>query len=905
MAALDDFVGRAADGPAALVIEGEPGIGKTTLWLAGAEAAREQSLRVLQARPAEAEQGLAHAALADLLEPYVEEVLPSLPAPRRRALEAVLLLDGGEGAATDPRALGVAVHGTLRALAEAGPILIAIDDLQWLDASSSAALAFALRRLDREPVLLLLARRPDRARSPLEQAVPDGKVELMHAGPLSLGAVQRLVRDRLGRAFPRPTLLRIHDVSAGNPFFALELARALTGVSAPIDPAAPLPVPETLDRLVGDRLHALPPETSDALLVVAVVGSPTMRLLEDVGLGVETLEPALAAQVVEVENGAVRFAHPLLASKVVAEAADDERRGAHRLVAAVVDDPVGRARHVAAALERTDAVAAAALEKASGIARARGAASVAAELGEAAMRATSPEAADDRRRRGIQAARDHLAGGSSDLAFQLARALLEEAESGFARAEVLVLLADVEDTAGTLDQVAEYLHRALDEAAGRPELEVAIHRRLAVNTRVSKGLDVAEDHARAALRLGERLDDAALTAHTLAALATVRFNAGQPDSFELAERALRLASSSGDEAAIGAARWAHVHCLVWSGRLEEARPILLESIPESAELDEPDAATPLFYLTILEQRAGRLSHAREYAERLRDLALQYGSPELEDAPTVAGMVAFVAVWQGELELARELAERVLAHPDGRPPVAFSRVHTALLGQIDAWTGDTARAVERFADVERSRAAAGFSYSTLSHVADHVEALLELGRLADATDLLDAWETDARRLGHRWALPQTVRCRGLAAAAAGDVETALALLEQAVAEHEAAGDPFGRARALLALGITRRRARQKRPAREAIVAALAGFEATGAAGWAEKARAELGSIGGRTREEGLTPAERRVATLVAAGRTNREVAAALVLGERTVESHLTSIYSKLGVRSRTELARRIG
>ena len=123
------------------------------------------------------------------------------------------------------------------------------------------------------------------------------------------------------------------------------------------------------------------------------------------------------------------------------------------------------------------------------------------------------------------------------------------------------------------------------------------------------------------------------------------------------------------------------------------------------------------------------------------------------------------------------------------------------------------------------------------------------------------------------------------------------------KHEEVGDPFGRARALLALGVLRRRARQKRPAREAIEAALAGFEALGAAGWAENARAELGAIGGRTRVEGLTPAERRVAALVAEGRTNREVAAALFLGERTVASHLSHIYAKLGVRSRTELARR--
>ncbi len=152
------------------------------------------------------------------------------------------------------------------------------------------------------------------------------------------------------------------------------------------------------------------------------------------------------------------------------------------------------------------------------------------------------------------------------------------------------------------------------------------------------------------------------------------------------------------------------------------------------------------------------------------------------------------------------------------------------------------------------------------------------------------------------LAHATRCRGLVAAARGDVDEAMSLLADAVSRHEAVGDPFGQARALLALGVARRRARQKRAARDAIEAARAGFETMGADRWAERARDELGRIGGRTQVEGLTAAERRVADLVASGRTNAEVAAALFLAERTVASHLTRIYAKVGVRSRTELSR---
>ena len=157
-------------------------------------------------------------------------------------------------------------------------------------------------------------------------------------------------------------------------------------------------------------------------------------------------------------------------------------------------------------------------------------------------------------------------------------------------------------------------------------------------------------------------------------------------------------------------------------------------------------------------------------------------------------------------------------------------------------------------------------------ADYAEALLEMGKADEAAALVDAWEAEAQRLDRSAVLAEMTRCRGLVAAARGDLDDALAELERAVAQHEVVGDLFGRARALLALGTVRRRARQKRAAREAITAAVEGFEACGAVGWAERARGELGTIGGRTRIEGLTPAEGRIAALVAEGRTNREVAA---------------------------------
>ena len=266
-------------------------------------------------------------------------------------------------------------------------------------------------------------------------------------------------------------------------------------------------------------------------------------------------------------------------------------------------------------------------------------------------------------------------------------------------------------------------------------------------------------------------------------------------------------------------------------------------------------------------------------------------------------MALVAAHRGDLELAREYAERAcrLAELHG------SRISApaATLATVELWSGDPEAGIARFAAVETmSNTPDGFEPGMCWWRAEQIEALLELGLVDDAVDRLDAWEADARRLGRDWVLAHAARCRGLVAASRGEIEQALLVLGEAISLHEAAGDPFGRARALLALGAVRRRARQKRPAREAIEAACAGFEKLEAVRWTERAREELGRIGGRTRVEGLTPAERRVADLVAKGRTNAEVAAALFLAERTVASHLTRVYSKLGVRSRTELSRRL-
>jgi DNA-binding CsgD family transcriptional regulator len=311
-------------------------------------------------------------------------------------------------------------------------------------------------------------------------------------------------------------------------------------------------------------------------------------------------------------------------------------------------------------------------------------------------------------------------------------------------------------------------------------------------------------------------------------------------------------------------------------------------------------ARVVWELSWLELWAGRWERAAAHAAHARDIALQYGVEKNQDyIPS-----AWVAVHRGQLELAQQEAERGLKLCEEQigfhPPLL-----QAVPGLVALWSGDAARGADHLEQADRRAQVLGWgSPDARPWTADYAEALLELGRVDEAVRVVDRWEADASRLGRDRVLAHVTRCRGLVAAARGALDDANSLLELAVARHHEVGDVFGRARALLARGMILRRARQKRTARDAIAAALADFEDLGAATWVERARGEMGRIGGRKRQDGLTAAERRVAALVAAGRTNREVATQLFLAERTVAGHLTRIYAKLGVRSRSELARRL-
>ena len=677
-------------------------------------------------------------------------------------------------------------------------------------------------------------------------------------------------------------------------------------------------MPETLDELLRARIDGLPEPARTALVLLSALGGGDEGTLRKAGAE-DALQAAISQGLVERAADGLRFTHPLIASSVYRGVDEATRRSCHSILAEIVRDPLERARHLALAAAGPDAVVAAALDQAATVAILRGAPTVAAELGEQARRLTPHDDREGRHRRAILGATAYLRAGDVRRARALADEAVTEADGDRSHAEALVLTSAVEAAEGYHDRAIAVRREALSEAIAHPALQAAIHQWLATNISAREGIRAKERHARTSLDLAEQLDDDFLRAGAGAVLAMLRFHAGEPDAVKLAEQAHTLATRRATQDVREDSSTELAHLLAWTydrldtlasfvladilttiGRLERARAILDGLERELARRDELLQSKVLWARSLLELEAGDWTLAHDLLERERDIVALYETGPDWASPFVAR--AQLALHWGELDRARELATQARERAGVQNEGDVSNVQ-GTFGLVERASGHPDAAIPRFAAAEAAAKACGWREpAMLWWRAEFAEALLELGRVDDAVQLLDDWEPDARRLGRDHIVAQVTRCRGLVAAARGDVDLALATLEQAVEQADAVTDTFGRGRAQLALGVTRRRARQKRYAREAIAAALADFESLGEVVWAKRARAELGQIGGRRREEGLTAAERRVATLVAEGRTNREVAAALVLGERTVETHLTRIYAKLGIRSRTELAR---
>ena len=904
LAVLCGFLVLLEPGPAALVVEGEAGIGKTTLWRAGVDAARELSLLVLTATPAEAETKLSFAALGDLLEGVLDEVLPKLPAPQRRALEVALLLNEADGPPPDQRAIALGFLGAIRVLSQTQRVVVAVDDVQWLDGASAFVLEFALRRLRVEPVAFLFAIRPSEEQTlGLERALPEERLRRLVVGPLSLGALHRLLNDRLGLVLSRPKLRRLLELSGGNPFFALELGRALERAAIQLEPGESLP--GTLAALVQDRLAALPASTRAVLLPASALSHPTLELVARAvgGDPEEQLAPALEAQVIELDQDSILFSHPLFASSVYATAGLGERRSLHRRLADLVPDSEERARHLALGAEGPDPDVAVALEAAAFRAHARGALATAAELSELARRLTPTDREEERHRRAIQAAGYAFKAGESGRAREVFEEALALAPAGARRAKALYGLGSLHVYDGNRRTAVELFRSALAEADDDLALRAQLEDRLASALYLMRiDLPAAARHARAAVALAERIGDVSTQVTGLADQGLIEAVIGLPEWRLALARGVDLERRTESVGLAHSASFALAVNLTWADELDEARAIF-RSLRELADERAEESALPwiLANLSLVEFLAGRWPEANRCAEEGSEIAFQTGQePQRLFA---LGVRALVRASQGEVEVARADAAAGLALAEERGVMIARILSSSAVGILELSLANPDAAHRILGPLGECLELGGVrDPGSVRFLPDEIEALIGLERLHEAEALLDRLEGRARRLDRASSLASSARCRGLLAAARGDLDGALASLERALAQHERVSIPFDRARTLLVLGMTRRRAKRKLAARESLQGALAIFEELGARLWAERAQAELARIGGRgPTTGGLTRSEQRIAELVAEGRSNKEVAAALFVTPKTVSTKLSRIYAKLGVHSRTELA----
>jgi len=898
------FLDGLRSGPSGLLLEGEAGIGKTTVWRAGVADAAARSCLVLSSRPAEAEAKMSFAGLADLLGGVLERVLAGLPTPQQNALQVALLLKDPAGSPPDHGAVCAAFLGAIRCLAAQGPVLIAVDDLQWLDHPSAVTLDYALRRLGTEPVGLLAAVRAGVGQPvvpPAGAGPPGGHLERLRIGPMARADFEAAVWASAGDRLSRLTIGRLFEASGGNVFYGLELARALRRMEAEPPLGEPLPVPAGLYGVLSARIAVLSADVQDVLLAASCLRSPTTSVLERATgpSAWSALQAAAAEGVVEIEGSSIRFTHPLLASAIYSGAAPERRRKAHRKLSVIAENAEERARHQALSADGPDDEAAIALTQAAQAAAARGAPGAAAELAELAIARTPAELTSARLQRRLAAAEYLFWAGDTTRARRGLEAVARDMPSGADRARALLLLARLllHDEG---DRVAvPVLERALTEAAGDRILQARIHVSLARTCGVD--LRYCARHARAGLALARREGDQGLIGQARAETLYANFMLGndlhlQPDD-AMMEPDPGWQPSSVEERAPTILGF----CLVRADRFDEGRRLLQRALQAAQEEgDESSLPIVLANLADLECWTWNWQAAERYTEQSRQVGDRVEHRVWRVATCYAQ--ALIDAHLGRIDAARaEAAEGLSIATAAGDDWAVMLMHSTAgfaelsAGKLVAAEASLSSAVRLASEIGLAEPAAWRFHS------NHVEAVIGVGDFERAERLLIWLERQGRATGRRWTLATAARCRALLLAAQGNTPGAVQAVDEALRYHQHLAMPFELGRTLLIAGQIQRRAKRKALARHHLEQALGIFESLPAAMWAARAQAELSRIGLRPPAPlELTATEARVASLAASGHTNRQVAAELFLSPRTVEDNLARVYRKLGISSRAEL-----
>jgi ATP/maltotriose-dependent transcriptional regulator MalT len=895
-AALQSLLDGLGEGPATLALWGEAGIGKTTIWAAGVAAARSRGHAVFQCRPAIAELRLTYAGLTDLLAPVDDTVLDELPGLQRRALEAALLRGAEGDPPPDPRGVATGLLSVFDRMTAVGPVLVAIDDLQWLDEPTRRVVEYAIRRAG-GPLAVLTAERTDRAPDVYSALCPADatRLQCVQVGPMSVGALHRVLRREAGRTFSRPTVIRVAERSGGNPFFALQIARSLPESATSVDVR-----PTGLKQLVAGQVDALSAPVREALVLASAAAEPRVELIER-ALGddqvVERLAAAEDSGLIEVSAGRVRFTHPLWASAVYDSASPARQRIVHRRLSEVVDHVEERARHLALAATGPAEETLRAVDAATDHARRRGSSSAAAELAELAIRLGASDPALR-----VRAAHDHFDAGDASRAKQLLEGVLAELGPGLLRADALGLLGTLVYEGEDYARGIELLEQALIEAGNDPAMRASIALELGMAVSNAGRFADLPSYAAIAEAEAEQSGDDGLLAEALAACAMSNYLLGQGLDKQCLERGLALEDPDRRSHAV---MWPSLNAAVvyeWTHCLDQARAELAGVYERCVERGaESDLWFVLAHLVVTALWCGDVDAAEQHVAEMTERAHMSDTDTL---PALAmAMSTVAAAWSGRVDEVRSHASDVL-DALARSQFAGGRLYlVAALGRFELSVGNPAGAVEYLQPAAATLAA--LSMAELATVyADAAEALIGLGRLQEAEPMLDRLTANGRQPGGDWTAALALHTQGQLFAARGELDDALGAYDGALAAYtEFPEARFERARTLLAEGQLRRRRNERRLARASFEDAARLFDEVAATQWAARTRAELDRLGVRPGAgDSLTAREEQIAALAASGLTNREVAATLCVSAKTVEANLARAYRKLGIRTRAELGR---
>jgi DNA-binding CsgD family transcriptional regulator len=878
-----------------LVLRGSPGAGKSVLLEDAVTAAA--GMRVLRATGVESEFELPFAALHQLLRPVLSRV-ERLPAPQAGALSAAFGLVANS---QDNRFLvSVALLGMLDELAEESPVLCVVDDAQWLDEPSAAALEFVARRVDADPIALLFAARDVDVRRFSASGLPD-----LHVDGLDSEAGKQLLAERVGVPIPPEVLSRLMEATGGNPLALVELPSLITpGQFSGRQPLpSPLPMTDAVQRPFVQQVRRLPDHTQRLLLVAAA--DETSRLAtvlaaaSELGVSAAALDPAEQADLVWIQSGQLAFRHPLVRSSIYQSATDAERRSAHRALSEVLveeADADRRAWHLALATVRPDESVVRLLEQIAVRARRRGGFEAACTALERAAQLTA----------GTESRASRLAGAGQAAwqAGQLVRAagLLQEARllttDPILGARVDQLRAWIELSSGS----AVMARRLLVDAA-KEVVDVDSDGALKMLAAAAEAAWIA-DAREAAAELGQvtaRMPPADTPTGQFLSQSLNGFigllNGDMARPVRALQDAMKLAAANERPDLIVRAG----HLALYLGDDDLAYRLNAQTAAAARAAGAVgDLLFALQRLALAEITTGRWAAAEVSADEAERLSRETSQPGL--CAVSLGWLTVLAVLNGDEERAQSLVgkteELASAHALG---VFDAQVRDALhwaRGLRELTGGNPESAVTWFSAM--SHPAVGGMAAAL----DRIEAAIYGGRRDEALEWLGRLDAFATHTGIASEQARVAHCRALLA----EGETARGLFEEALTLHARSRRPFERARTELAYGEFLRRARRRVEARTHLQAALDRFEQLNARPWAERARLELRAAGRTARKRDpstvlqLTPQEMQVARFVARGLHTREVAAQLFLSTRTVDFHLRNVFAKLGISSRTELAR---